>query len=64
MASATIILNIKSAEMGCCHACLEPSLAREEGWDSGWTFLAGDGDEEYSDDSRNFSIYDLNILCN
>lgn len=42
---------------------LEPDRG-DEGWDSGWNFLAGDEDEEYCDDSRHFSIYDLNTLCN
>lgn len=42
---------------------LEPDRG-DEGWDSGWNFLAGDEDEEYCDDSQNFSIYDLNTLCN
>lgn len=42
---------------------LEPDQGNE-GWDSGWNFLAGDEDQEYCDDSRNFSIYDLNTLCN
>lgn len=42
---------------------LEPDRG-DEGWDSGWNFLAGDENEEYCDDSRNFSIYDLNTLCN
>lgn len=49
-------------KVGECYR-LEPDRG-DEGWDSGWNFLAGDEDEEYCDDSRNFSIYDLNTLCN
>lgn len=53
---------VDGCKIGECYR-LEPDRG-DEGWDSGWTFLAGDEDEEYSDDGRNFSIYDLNTLCN
>lgn len=53
---------VDGCKIGECYR-LEPDRG-DEGWDSGWNFLAGDEDEEYSDDSRNFGIYDLNILCN
>lgn len=53
---------VDGCKIGECYR-LEPDRG-DEGWDSGWNFLAGDEDEEYCDDSRHFSIYDLNTLCN
>ena len=32
--------------------------------DSGWRFLAGDEDEEYTNNPDNFEIYELNTICN
>ena len=33
-------------------------------FDSGWVFFAGDEDEKYTDNPDNFSIFDLNTICN
>ena len=32
--------------------------------DSGWRFFAGNEDEEYTNNPDNFSIFDLNTICN
>ena len=32
--------------------------------DSGWRFFAGDEDEIYTNNPDNFSIFDLNTICN
>jgi hypothetical protein len=32
--------------------------------DSGWRFFAGDETVEYSDDARNFELYDVNTIAN
>src|SRR5262245_37853004 len=32
--------------------------------DSGWRFLAGDESQEYADTPDNFTIYEVNTLCN
>ena len=32
--------------------------------DSGWRFFAGDESEEYTDNSDNFNIFNLNTICN
>ena len=32
--------------------------------DSGWRFFAGNEDEEYTNNSDNFGIFDLNTICN
>ena len=32
--------------------------------DSGWRFFAGDESEEYTDNSDNFHIFNLNTICN
>ena len=32
--------------------------------DSGWRFFAGDEDESYTNNPDNFSIFDLNTICN
>ena len=32
--------------------------------DSGWRFFSGNEDEEYTNNSNNFEIYDLNTICN
>lgn len=53
---------VDGCKVGECYR-LEPDRG-DEGWDSGWTFLAGDEDEEYADDRQNFGIYDINTLCN
>lgn len=42
-------------------------MYREEpdnGWDSGWRFMAGDETREYMDNADNSGIYKLNTLCN
>ena len=31
---------------------------------SGWTFMAGDESQDYADNSGNWAIYDLNMICN
>jgi len=31
---------------------------------SGWTFLAGDEDQDYLDDSNHLAIYEVNTICN
>ncbi len=36
----------------------------DQGWDSGWRFMAGDESDEEMDDDGCFGIYDLNTLCN
>lgn len=36
----------------------------EFGIDSGWRFFAGDESQEYADRPDNFSIYDVNTICN
>lgn len=33
-------------------------------FDTGWRFFAGDEDEQYTDSSSNFEIYELNTICN
>ena len=33
-------------------------------YDTGWRFFAGDEDEEYTNNSENFEVYDLNTICN
>lgn len=33
-------------------------------YDSGWRFFAGDEDESYTNNPDNFSIFDLNTICN
>lgn len=35
-----------------------------DGVSSGWTFMAGDEDQEYVDDPNNWAIYDVNTICN
>jgi len=32
--------------------------------DSGWHFFAGDETQEYTDNARNFEIYDVNTIAN
>jgi hypothetical protein len=32
--------------------------------DSGWRFFAGDEDQKYADDPRNFQLYDVNTIAN
>ena len=32
--------------------------------DSGWRFFSGDEDEQYTSNSGNFEIYELNTICN
>jgi hypothetical protein len=32
--------------------------------DSGWRFFAGDEDETYTNNPDNYSIFDLNTICN
>lgn len=32
--------------------------------DSGWRFFEGNEDEEYTNNSNNFEIYELNTICN
>lgn len=32
--------------------------------DSGWRFFAGDEDENYTNNADNFSMFDLNTICN
>jgi len=32
--------------------------------DSGWRFMAGDEDEEYMNNPKNHSVYQLNTICN
>ena len=32
--------------------------------DSGWRFLSGDEDDEYTDNPNNFEIYDVNTISN
>ncbi len=59
--------------------CMASSMITLEGWkvgymyreepstvypDSGWRFLKGDEDEEYSNNPDNFKIYKLNTICN
>ena len=31
---------------------------------TGWTFMAGDEDEDYADDPDNWAIYEVNTICN
>jgi hypothetical protein len=31
---------------------------------SGWTFLAGDEDEDYTNNPDHFAIYEVNTICN
>lgn len=33
-------------------------------YDSGWRIFSGNEDEEYTNNSANFEIYDLNTICN
>lgn len=53
---------VDGCKIGYCER-FRPSRC-DEGWKSGWLFLAGDEDEEYLDDEDNFSICDLNTICN
>lgn len=39
----------------------EPS---EGGLDSGWRFLAGNEDDEYTNNPNNLHIFDINTICN
>lgn len=32
--------------------------------DTGWLFYAGDEDQAYSDDAKNFNVFDINTICN
>lgn len=32
--------------------------------DSGWRFMAGDEDEEYMNNPKNHSVYQVNTICN
>lgn len=32
--------------------------------DTGWRFLSGTEDNEYSEDPNNFNIFELNTICN
>ncbi|KPC53897.1 DUF2185 domain-containing protein [Amantichitinum ursilacus] len=36
----------------------------EDDQDSGWRFFAGDEDDKYIDNPKNFSLLDLNVLAN
>lgn len=31
---------------------------------SGWTFMAGDEDQDYADDPDHWAIYEVNTICN
>jgi hypothetical protein len=31
---------------------------------SGWTFMAGDEDQDYADNPDNWAIYEVNTICN
>jgi hypothetical protein len=31
---------------------------------SGWTFMAGDETQDYTDNADNWAIYDVNTICN
>jgi len=31
---------------------------------SGWTFMAGDEDQDYADNPNNWAIYEVNTICN
>lgn len=40
-------------------------MAKEEAsGDSGWVFYAGDEDETYTSDSKNFQVFSLNTIAN
>ena len=53
---------VDGCKVGYCER-FKPSRC-DEGWNSGWLFLAGDEDEEYLDDEDNFHFCDLNTICN
>lgn len=53
---------VDGCKVGECYR-LQPERGNE-GWDSGWVFLAGDEDEAYLDDDDVSDIYDLNLICN
>ncbi len=38
--------------------------APTESISSGWTFLAGDEDEDYINNPDNLTIYEVNTICN
>ena len=54
------------AKDGCIPAfcCREEPDRDDTGWDSGWYFEAGDEAEVYPDEDAEYSIYDLNTICN
>jgi len=38
--------------------------APTESVSSGWTFMAGDEDQDYADDPNHWAIYEVNTICN
>ncbi len=38
--------------------------APSEAVSSGWTFMAGDEDQDYADDPDHWAIYEVNTICN
>lgn len=51
---------------GCriCYCFRSEPDSGDEGWNSGWYFLAGDESDTYLDDDEKFGLYDLNTVCN
>lgn len=49
-------------KIGYCERVKPPRC--DEGWNSGWWFLAGDEDDEYMDNDDNLNFSDLNTICN
>ena len=53
---------VDGCKIGYCERFKPPRC--DEGWNSGWWFLAGDEDDEYMDNDDNLNFSDLNTICN
>ncbi|HLO41260.1 MAG TPA: DUF2185 domain-containing protein [Phycisphaerales bacterium] len=52
-------ITVDGMEVGYCYR-----EASDDEYDSGWRFLAGDEDEAYMANTRNFAFYDVNTVAN
>ncbi|WP_302536862.1 DUF2185 domain-containing protein, partial [Clostridium phoceensis] len=59
---ATDRILVDGCRVGYCYR--EEPEERDENWDSGWRFTAGDESDSYMDDPGRSGIYHLNTLCN
>ena len=53
---------VDGARVGYCYR-VTPD-AKDETWDSGWRFTAGDENGDYLEDRDHFAVYALNTICN